>query len=159
MTSPKFWSMGGGPPGPPVAGSATELEDSDSISGSLTDIVHFTNVITYLEVTNKITYKLQINCQKTLQLSELYRHNPSTHKRSPWSSRSMHSTECSHYSGCLQIQPNKFPDFQDTINIVPAGFFTLIEHYNMDTNTCTFSNLRHYEWNCTKSGQMTVSQV
>ena len=26
MTSPKFWSMGGRPPGPPIAGSATELQ-------------------------------------------------------------------------------------------------------------------------------------
>jgi len=26
-------------------------------------------------------------------------------------------------TGCLQIQPNKFPgDFQDTFNKVPAGF-------------------------------------
>jgi len=25
MTSPKFWSMGGRPPGPPIAGSATDI--------------------------------------------------------------------------------------------------------------------------------------
>jgi len=53
-----------------------------------------------------------------------------------------------HVTGCLQIQPNKFPDFQDTFDKVPAGFLhwsSLLSITTWDTNTGTFSYVRHYE--------------
>ena len=45
------------------------------------------------------------------------------------------------YTGCLQIQPNKFPgDFQDTFNKFPVDMFTLITDYWSSYKNTTYKN-------------------
>jgi len=50
--------------------------------------------------------------------------------------------------GCLQIQTNKFPDLQDTLNKVPAGFFKMIEtRKHMHFQLCTILWIKlHKRW-------------
>jgi len=106
----------------------TFIESFSSLTSSDSNCSQKLHTIIYIKITHYNNY-----IQRLLLLTELlctlsmqrplqvygHSHNRNTSYTNPNSIPFPNHTN----AVCLQIQPNKFPDFQDTFNKVPAGFF------------------------------------